>query len=74
MNRFRFGLVCLLTFFSSASLADMQHVGAQNPLSGAWVVTPGDTGVTASPQAPDADFPDVYAWQINSNTGGRLRY
>ncbi|CAE7835051.1 unnamed protein product [Symbiodinium necroappetens] len=52
----------------------MQHVGAQNPLSGAWVVTPGDTGVTASPQAPDADFPDVYAWQINSNTGGRLRY
>jgi|GEM_PF-4586465 len=74
MRHYRFGLVCLLTLFAAASLADMQHVGAQNPLSGAWVITPGDAGVTASPQTPDADFPDIFAWQINSTNAGRLRY
>ncbi|MEZ5559753.1 MAG: hypothetical protein R3E86_14575 [Pseudomonadales bacterium] len=50
------------------------HVGAHNPLNEAWLVTSGDSGVSGAPVAPDADFPGVFAWQINSSTSGRLRY
>ncbi len=52
----------------------VRHVGAQNPLSEAWAVVSGDSGVTGSPIADDPDFPGVHAWQINASASGRLRY
>ena len=67
------GLILIWGLVSASVLAGT-HVGSHNPLTEAWVVTSGDSGVGGAAHAPDADYPDVYAWQINSNASGRLRY
>jgi len=67
-------LLIVLTLCVPGTLGAAVHVGAHNPLTEVWQVTPGDSGVTGTPIAPDADFPGVFAWQINSSSAGRLRY
>lgn len=51
-----------------------RHVGAHNPLTEAWSIVSGDTGVTGTAIAGDPDFAGVPAWQINGSASGRLRY
>lgn len=68
------GCCMALALIAAATGQAAVHYGAHNPLTEAWSVTSGDSGVNATPFAPDPDFPDVLAWQINSNASGRLRY
>jgi len=50
------------------------HTGAHDPTDEAWSVVGDPNGATGSPVAGDADFPAVYAWQINTSASGRLAY
>ncbi len=73
--RDRFGLklcglaaAAIVTVGSSLTQAAV-HIGGQNPLTERWRVVSGDTGVSGT-----GVFDSEYAWQINSNASGRLRY
>ena len=67
---FFFFLLNSIAFPATAAI----HIGSHNPISEGWSVVSGDIGLSAEAVIGDPDFSEVYAWQINGGSNGRLRY